>query len=184
MQYNKNYTIETLKGSQREKFLPREIFEKEVLSQLKYKNVALDYGAGVGYFTISLAKYFKKVYAVDIEEKFIAELEKEVKKSNLKNVEIILVEKNQIPKIDETLDFILFSNVLHEVDNFERFIEWSKVSKAVCVIEWNKKETNFGPKISERIEEKLLLEYLSNYFNSLKSLRIFPHHYVLVGLND
>jgi len=174
---------EDLKSEARKKILPVEFFKKEVLSKLSQKNIAIDYGAGAGYFTIPLAREFKKVYAVEANNEMAAYLEKELEITGLKYVEIII--SNTPPDLHEIeLDFILFSNVLHEVKNYQNFLAWAACSKVVCVIEWNKSETEFGPPQWNRIDLEEMSVALKKHFSFIKKLDIYRHHYVLIGYND
>jgi len=54
-----------LESEWRRRILPVEPLLKKV-SKLNKKDIAFDIGAGTGYFTVPLAKVFKKVYAVEI----------------------------------------------------------------------------------------------------------------------
>lgn len=172
-------TPDDLKNERRKKILPVEPFVERVLSNLKFKNVAVDYGAGIGYFTIPIAKSFKKVYATEIREDMIAKLKEELESHGIKNVEILHTEKP--PEIKESIDFVLFSNVLHEVDNYRELISWAKNSKVICIIEWKKIETEFGPPVEHRLEKEDVEKVLKEYFEFFKELDIYPYHYTLIG---
>jgi ubiquinone/menaquinone biosynthesis C-methylase UbiE len=173
---------EELKSVRRKKFLPIEIFENEVIKNLVYKNICVDYGAGIGYFTIPLAKWFKKVFAIECNNLMAKKLKKEIEDVDLSNIEVIV--SCVPPKFVSGTDFILFSNILHEVDDYNKLLSWSKKSKVVCVIEWKKKETEFGPPIEHRIDKNLLKEKLKKYFKFVKEINLYPYHYVLLGYHD
>ncbi|MDK2781463.1 MAG: hypothetical protein PWR13_491 [Archaeoglobi archaeon] len=173
---------EALKSENRKKILPVEIFEREIVRKLKFKNVAVDYGAGIGYFTIPLAKHFKKVYSIEANKEMLEALRKELEEAGVKNVGLILSEEP--PELDFEIDFVLFSNVLHEVDDHRRFLKWASWAKVVCVIEWKRIETEFGPPMDERIDEREMEEALKEHFRFVKKLEIYPYHYTLLGYNE
>ena len=173
---------EILRSEKRKKILSTNVFENEVLSKLVYRDNAIDYGAGTGYFTEILARYFRRVYAVEAEKKMIQILKEEIDKKGIKNVGIILSDKPL--DFDFEIDFILFSDVLHEVDDLEMFLEWSRSSKVVCIIEWKKIPTDFGPPLEERIGMEEMIDKVVKYFKHVVQLDIYPFHYTLVCYNQ
>lgn len=173
---------EVLRSERRRKILPTEVFESEVLSRLKYRETAIDYGAGTGYFTEVLAGHFKRVYAIEAEMRMVEILREEMERKNIGNVGIIL--SNKPVSFDFGIDFILFSNVLHEVEGLEEFAEWSRISRVVCIIDWKKMETGFGPPVDERIDESEMRRLFQRYFSRVVSLDIFPYHYVLICYDE
>mgnify|MGYP000737017587 CR=1 FL=1 len=144
----------------------------ESLKGLK-KNVAFDIGAGTGYLTIPLAKIFKKVYAVEISLKMAEILRKRLTDEKVSNVGIIVSEKP--PEIEFDINIILFSNVLHEMENPADYLAWSKRADFVVVAEWKKKEMQFGPPLEERISIKELEDMCDLKLIKVKEL---PYHYL------
>jgi hypothetical protein len=53
-----------------------------------------------------------------------------------KNIEIIISSKP--PEIDFDINLVLFSNVLHEMENPEEYLSWARKSDYVVVAEWKK----------------------------------------------
>ncbi|MET1124191.1 MAG: hypothetical protein ABWW66_02865, partial [Archaeoglobaceae archaeon] len=96
------------------------------------------------------------------------------------NVTVIV--SDEPPDIEA--DFVLFSNVLHEVDNYRRFLDWSASSKVVCVIEWKDVDAGFGPPVSERISVEEMKSEMLKRFRFVEELEIFTYHYTLLGYND
>lgn len=173
---------EELWSERRRQIMPTDVFEREVISRVGRRNIAVDYGAGSGYFTVVLAKHFRRVYAVDAERRMVEALRKEMDERGIGNVGIIL--SDEPVDFDFKIDFILFSNVLHEVDEPEKLVEWSRIAEFVCVIEWKKVETEFGPPLDERIGEEEMRKLLEKHFSSVTSLDIYPYHYVLICHNQ
>jgi len=173
---------EILRSEKRKKILPTDVFEREVIGRLRFKENAVDYGAGTGYFTEILAKHFRRVYAVEAEKSMALILKKEMEKRGVENVGIIVSETP--PDLDFQIDFILFSNVLHEVDEISLFLDWSIKGKVVCIIDWMKIETEFGPPLDERIDEREMIGAVEKRFRYVESLKLYPYHYVLVCYNE
>lgn len=80
----------------------------------------LDYGCGYGHYTVAVARGLNelgKVYAVDIQEACLKELQAKLEACEIKNVEI--QEGNQDYTLnfeDESLDVILYYDILHGGD--------------------------------------------------------------------
>ncbi len=173
---------EELLSDRRRRIIPTDVFDREVISRVGKGDTAVDYGAGSGYFTEVLARHFRRVYAIDAEWRMVEALRKEMDKRGIDNVGIIL--SDGPVDLDFQVDFILFSNVLHEVDEPERLVEWSRIARFVCVIDWKKVETEFGPPVDERIGEEEMKDLLGKHFSSVTSLNIYPYHYVLICHNE
>ncbi len=173
-------SIEALKSERRRKILPLEKFEEEVLKKLTERKIAVDYGAGIGYFTIPMARYFDKIYAIEANREIAEKLSVELRNNGINNVEVV-VSDNPID-LTEEVSFILFANVLHEVNDYETYLKWaSEKAKVVCVIDWKKIETEFGPPLVHRIDVEDMRRSLKKYFNNLMELDIYPYHYTFVA---
>ncbi len=133
----------------RRKIFPPDKVIEFIESLRPKKNVAFDVGAGSGYLTIPLARIFKKVYAVEISEEMAKILRKRVEEEGLLNVGIIL--SDTPPDVDFKIDVVLFSNVLHEMESSEEYLEWASKADYVVVAEWKKGETEFGPPVGKRL---------------------------------
>lgn len=138
------------------------------------KNVAFDIGAGTGYLTIPLSRVFKKVYAVEASMEIAEILRKRVDEEKALNVGIIVSEKP--PEIDFHINLVLFSNVLHEMDEPGKYLEWASNADYVVVAEWKKEEMEFGPPLDERISLEELLEI--SKLNLVKKME-FKYHYLV-----
>lgn len=76
----------------------------------------LDYGCGSGSFSISAAELvgpLGRVYATDIHEIAIHEVQKKARVKNLNNIETLLTSSN-MPLPSDSIDLVLLFNVLHE----------------------------------------------------------------------
>jgi len=149
-----------------------------IISEMEVeKDVAVDVGAGTGHFTIPLARIFRKVYAIEISTEMAEYLHKKAHDMGVNNIGVIVMEK---PPELEKADFILFANVLHEMDNPEEYIEWaSKIGNVVAVIDWEE-DAPFGPPADERIPEGEMIEVLGKWFN-VERRDVYRYHYFLLG---
>lgn len=101
---------------------------------IKKGDKVADLGTGGGYFTEKLALAVGPagtVYAIDINEKYLAILQKSLKEKNITNVTTVLADGNNALKIPErSLDLIFARNVFHEINdqasyfkNIEKFLK-------------------------------------------------------------
>jgi ubiquinone/menaquinone biosynthesis C-methylase UbiE len=86
-------------------------------ASIRKNHIVLDFGCGVGHYTIPAAFVVGSkgiVYAVDKEQQALNELQQKARANNLKNVKVIKT-SGQI-KLDlkrESIDMVLFYDVLH-----------------------------------------------------------------------
>jgi ubiquinone/menaquinone biosynthesis C-methylase UbiE len=122
--------------------------------------IIVDLGSGPGFFTIPMAQMTGEkglVYAVDSNQLMLNGLKDNIAKSEV-NPNIIKVVNNDvchtgIPK--ESVDLVLFANVLHEVEDRKAFFqEVRRISKPTAYIvdvDWKKIQTEHGPPFKERL---------------------------------
>lgn len=162
-----------LESDWRRRILPVEPL-LNIIKNLKERNVAFDIGSGTGYFTVHLAGIFRKVYAVEISLK-MAEI---LSSKGLRNIGIIISERP--PDVDFDIDFVLFADSLHEIVCKEEYIRWAgEKSKYIAVIDW-KKESEYGPKVEDRIDKEFVKELLSEYF-VVREIEAYRYHFFLFG---
>ncbi len=171
---------EKLISKDREKIQPIQPFEN-FLKSLVLEETAVDVGAGLGYFTVPLAKKFRRVFAVEVDERMAEKLRKRLDDLGIKNVGIVISEEP--PDFDFEIDLVLFANVLHEIENWKDYLYWSSKAKCVAVIDWKKEPMKFGPPLEERLDEKEVEGVLKRFF-SVKKLEVYDYHYFLVGYKE
>lgn len=102
-----------------------ELFLKDI--GIKKGQAVLDFGCGVGHYTIPAAKVVGekgKVYALDENGKALDELIRIAKSESLKNIEPIKTSvKLKIPMKNESVDVVLLYDVLHYVDERRKIID-------------------------------------------------------------
>ena len=114
-------------------------------------------GAGEGYFTLPLARRVGEkggVYANDIDEDDLEELQENAEDEGLDNIEIVVgkVEDPLFPRND--LDMIIMVYVIHHLDEaiqfFENLKKYMKPGAPLVIIERNtdgkKGDTHFMPR--------------------------------------
>lgn len=142
---------------EREKLLP----SRWVLNYfgLKAGQRFADLGCGYGFFTLPTAEIIGPsgmVAAVDINPEGLAELKKRALAGNVDQIiTTYLSDGPYVPLPDEYVDTALISLVLHELAHPLAYLrEAHRILSAggqLWVIEWQKKETAYGPPVNERM---------------------------------
>ena len=79
-----------------------------------------DIGAGDGYFTFYLADAVGpegRVFAIDVDPRVIAKLEKAVEERGYRNIEVVLAETGDPLLPDDSIDLAFVCNVYHHIDD-------------------------------------------------------------------
>ena len=150
----------------------------------------VDLGFGYGTFTIPASKKIKgKVYAYDIEETLIKELDAKLKKDNIGNVS--LLNKDFISEgtglQNQEADFVMLFNILHaerSADVLKEAFRILKKNGKVGVIHWNYDSTTpRGPDMSIRPKpEELKGMLIKTGFSVLKyNINLPPYHYGILA---
>lgn len=156
-----------LDSPERRKLLP---VDKTIEAfDLKADDIIGDFGCGVGYFTLPISKLVNsKVLAIDISDLMLEELERRMLLEEISNVELINIKRDGKGIKENSLDFLLMSLVLHEVDDIKVFLNDIKTNLKekgrICVIEWKKEKKKMGPPSDHRIG----LEKLKEITQSIK----------------
>ncbi len=172
-----NHDPSILTSSPRKLIQPVEPIVELIKELVKDRESLMDYGAGPGYFTIPLARIFKIVYAVDMNQRMLDLLKERLVHERIENVKLILA--SDLPSIDVTVLFM--ANVLHELPDPMGFMEKaSRHARYVVVIDWEKKPSPFGPPIEHRITSSEALEIIRRHYDA-KIYNLYKYHYVIVG---
>ena len=134
---------------------------------LKPGNMAADFGAGSGAYCMALSKEvgeMGKVYAIDINRDLLDTLKTTFEKMGYLNIETIWGDMEEGLHLDAySLDAVVLSNVLFQLDNPKKAIEeaarvLNPGGRVLCV-DWSGSHGGIGPKadhvVSERKAEEL-----------------------------
>jgi ubiquinone/menaquinone biosynthesis C-methylase UbiE len=152
--------------------------------------IIADLGSGPGFFTIPAAQMTGEkglVYAVDSNQTMLNGLKENIVKSEV-NPNIIKIVNSDVCHTgipEESVDFVLFANVLHEVEDRKAFLqEVRRISKSTAYIvdvDWKKVQTEHGPPFKERLSEDEANRVLSESgFTVVKQTDAGPYHYELI----
>lgn len=153
---------------------------------------AADIGCGTGVYTIALAEQvgeMGQVYAVDVHRDALHTLAGTLEKRGIMNVEMIWANVEKSVPIDAySLDAVVVSNVLFQLENIESFLSHvSKVLKPegqLLIVEWSDSHGGIGPHkdhvVPEELAEQLVLKH---GFRMLKRLPAGDFHYAFIALS-
>ncbi len=147
--------------------------------------ICIDLGSGPGYITLPLSSKVKCVVALDAQMEMLSSLSPHVQDAKGR-IEPVLGEMPWIPVKSSSVDRVLLVNVAHEVeDKKELAREIKRVLRNgghLSIVDFPKRETSFGPPLSERLSE----EEMAEVFSALKLIQkwSFPEFYQLELLKD
>ena len=178
--------IAFLESKQRESILPPEMLIDEM--PIHENHTLLDIGAGSGFFTIPMAKKTKEiVYALDFDSRMLNVISEKAIKEDLQNIKLIESTIEALSLEDESIDFIMASLILHEVESLSKVLsklyEVTKIGGHLLCLEYEKDEKIIeGPPMDIRISSTDLEQSLLNSgFKSTKITRINDSIYTILG---
>ncbi len=100
----------------------------EIIENLEIKkgSVVADVGSGGGFFTLHFAAETGlngKVYAIDINEKFLEYIDEQASISKLTNIDTILIDDKVKDLPENGCDLIFFRNVYHHINDTEKYFK-------------------------------------------------------------
>ena len=118
----------------------------------------LDFGCGIGYFAFPAAVFVgpkRKVFALDVSEAMLDELDRLVHRLGASNVVPLLSDGTDWKVPDASVTFALCSCVLHEVDDKAAFLAEARRVLApggrIAVVEWRTDYPDRGPSAALRL---------------------------------
>ncbi|UJF28545.1 class I SAM-dependent methyltransferase [Planococcus sp. 107-1] len=130
---------------------------------LKKADHILDFGAGTGYFTLPFAqKVDGTVYALDIDQTMLEMIRSKAEQEHITNIQLILAGNDRLPLPDASVDVIMASLVLHEVNPLEETLQqFMNVLKSgghfICIELEPTQASERAPRITcAKMEEKLV----------------------------
>lgn len=164
--------INVLENADRKNDFPAEDLLQ--LLPIKRSNNILDLGAGTGYLALPAAKQIDgMVYALDLDADILHYLDSKAKKEKLDNIKTIEGRFENIPLEDNTIDIVLASIALHEVnplsDTLKQINRVLKERGYLLCVEFEQNEASNGPRVHSTVMEQ---ELLHAGFNVIE--KIFP----------
>lgn len=104
---------EKIRQTHYDEFIKNKIFEQDLL---KPQMTVMDLGAGNGYISRTVAKYVKKVIAVDISGEMLRELLKKAEEDGIENIETLENDGRDVAVPDGRFDMVFASMYLHHIE--------------------------------------------------------------------
>jgi ubiquinone/menaquinone biosynthesis C-methylase UbiE len=158
---------------------------------LKTGNTLLDAGCGDGRFSILASEIVGdngKIYAFDTSEEAINNLEVEVKKKDIRNIEAFVGDMTKkLPLDNETIDVYLMANVLHGLvinkevkSTLEEAYRTLRPNGTLAAVDFKKIDGPPGPPISIRMTPEEVEKIISKYgFKKKKVIDVGKYHYTV-----
>lgn len=152
-------------------------------------DIMADIGCGIGYFSFSASKIVGnsgKIFAMDIQPEMLHDVEAKINENNISNIEIVLTDENDLKLEDNKVNFAFISNVLHEVEEKDSFLNEVKriISHhgKIAIVEWQKINSNFGPPIEDRLDRMDLIKMLDTLeFSTIETIDLGEDFYGIVA---
>lgn len=150
--------------------------------------IIADVGCGTGYFTRRMAKRTGptgKVYGVDIQQRMIESLKRNMQKEGIANVEAVLSKADDPMLPAAAIDLILMVDVYHEFATPQTMLrkmrESLKPTGRMVLLEYRKED----PKVPIRFEHKMTVEEAkaeieAEGFRLDKVISTLPRQHILV----
>lgn len=156
--------------------------------RIKEGDVVADLGAGSGFYSLAIAKAVGergKVYAVEVQKELMQHVKNSAQKDKLFNIEVMWgdVEEVEGTKLrTESVDIVLLSNILFQVEDKQGLINESKrilkPGGRVLIVDWTDSHGGVGPEQSAVVtaaDARSLFE--SNGFAYEGDIDAGSHHY-------
>ncbi len=176
-----------LKDEERQRWLPPEPILRAV--GIASGAVAVDIGAGTGYWTLPLSQLVGvegMVYAVDVEPIMLEELRTLVREKRLSNVQVVSSTELAIPLANAIADVATAGFVVHEPADHAAFVHeivrLLRPGGQLLIVDWHKQPTEKGPPLEHRLAQQEVETLLSDAGLTVERL-VAPNAdvYVLLG---
>lgn len=150
-----------------------------------------DFGSGSGIYVLHIAETLENsghVYAIDVQRDLLRRVKNEAHRRGFKNVDVIWtdLERAGSSKLaDKTLDFVLISNLLFQIENKTAVLAeaWRILKPAgrLAIIDWSESFGGLGPIKNDVVsKEKSLALAKENGFELKREFSAGAHHYGMI----
>jgi ubiquinone/menaquinone biosynthesis C-methylase UbiE len=163
---------------------------EQLLEALKIRpgDVVADVGAGVGYFSLRLARLVGKtgkVLAVDIQQAMLDELARYRDREGLQNIETVLGTETDPKLLPNSIDLVLLVDVYHEFSQpaamMERIRAALKPTARLVLVEYRGEDPSVPIKPLHKMTERQVLEEIVPMgFRHLETLNFLPRQHIII----
>lgn len=148
----------------------------------------IDIGAGVGFLTLPFAERYPqaRAYGCDILAGMVALLREDAAERGLSNLQSVLMEPNSVDLPGDTADFIVMSQLHHELDAPEPLMaECKRLLKpggTIAIIDWADADNGKSPPVGRRIPVATMRSQLEGSgFASIETHDGYEFHTFMTG---
>jgi ubiquinone/menaquinone biosynthesis C-methylase UbiE len=150
--------------------------------------VVVEIGCGSGFYTAFLTHCLVQggmLAACDVSEKMLAIL----KQKHLPDIAGLCIDQPHLPFKDQSSDVVFAGNVLHEFDHPPAMLgEAFRILKPggiLGIVDWKKKDMDFGPPAGERLELAEIEALLAGSgFGSIQAHDVVAYHHVISAARE
>lgn len=144
----------------------------------------MDIGAGSGYFSVRLAEKGAAVIAADVDDEFLAYIEKRTSKAALTNIETRKIPYDAPSLKEQEVDMVLIVNTYHHIENrtdyFSKVKAGLRENGELVVIDFFAVETPVGPKHHKIAIDTVVDELKKAGFTSFEvEVDLLPYQYLI-----
>lgn len=160
-----------------------------IIEHLNIKNgmVVGDIGSGGGYFSVEFSRDVGKegqVYAIDVNQKSLDYLDRNLEKERISNVKTILANPEGID-LPENVDLFFLRNVFHhlpdQVEYFKAIKKCLNDNGKIAIIDYKEKKFSFTGLFGHYTPEKVLLEIMGRSgFHPLEKNDFLPDQLFII----
>ncbi len=177
--------LHKLNNPERFREVPPDYIWKEL--NLKAPQVAVDIGAGTGFFTKEFLRKMPKgkIYACDISETMLNWMKKNIVPEN-PNIIPLKMAHDTLPCENGIADLVYMINLHHEIENHERLLNEIyrvlKPSGKLFIVDWKKQVMEQGPPIQIRFElDEVKSQLETAGFSRVDLNDSFPNHFFVIA---
>ena len=156
---------------------------------VEQSEIVADIGCGIGYFTFALSEIVGNkglVYALDIEPEMLEDIKSKMEVTGVKNIVPVITKEYELTLEENSVGTAFLCTVMHEVTRREKFLkEVSRILRVdgkIVIIDWIKKDSDFGPPIDHRLDQNRLKRNLSRTgFKEIKIMEFNEYFYIVTA---
>ena len=161
---------------------------RKLVDALKFSpnETVVDLGAGSGYYSFLIAPKVAKVIAVDIQPEMLAIMDRKIKNSGVKNVELLLGKEQDPGLKPSSVDTIIMVDVYHELafprEVTRKLVDALKTGGRVVFVEFRLEDPEVPIKLVHKMSEKQVLREMKEFPELVPepTIPILPWQHVIV----
>lgn len=160
----------------------------KMMGEVKGKTI-MDIGSGTGYFSFRLADAGASVICADVDSRFLALIEEKKTEGGYSDEQIQIRQvPYDSPELEEgEVDMVIIVNTYHHIERRERYFSrvksGMKEGGKLFVVDFFKKELDFGPPVSMKVSEQKVLGELfeAGFRKFVVDTDLLPNQFIVIA---